>query len=523
MKKCTKRIIAIFIAIILVVSGSLSAGAASVTNGVVKGSNVVDEEQSFTTTLSSGEVTAVKIVNSILTINVDAASYVFQIGNITKTTDACVINEKDGLLHILTLGGVYYVFDLYTGVQIIAYRNSSNGKYCSSKNSYAYMVYGKSLINNSYFYEILTSNSLIRELLMTRFEFDSIVNGGDPSIDKVDPSQATDIPTEAPTQEPTDFSTQGPTEVPTQKPTDASTQKPTEIPTQKPTDASTQGPTEVPTQKPTDFSTQEPTEVPTQKPTDASTQKPTEIPTQKPTDFSTQEPTEVPTYKPTDASTQETTQVPTQESTSNSSSCTNNMCASAPKLTLNKAKLTVYIGGKSKKITLKNANGSVSWVRSNKNASLTPYGTKNKYCMIKGLKVGKLTVTAKCKGKTYKLLVIVKKIHARVITSGKRIKLYTKKNKLHGWLVFNPKTGKMNYNGFKVKNVKTCGFIQGSWNVIYITKSGKVYKLPKKTTSIKHKKRIKCKEQAIALNRNTYGFVKYVKLKCGGIKNVSGK
>lgn len=116
------------------------------------------------------------------------------------------------------------------------------------------------------------------------------------------------------------------------------------------------------------------------------------------------------------------------------------------------------------------------------------------------------------------------KKHARVVTSGKRIKLYTKKNKLHGWLIFNKKTGSLNWNGYHMKGVKTCGFIQKSWNVIVVMKNGTVYKLPKtvKTGKTVHKTRIKCSE-AKTLNRDSYGFVKYVKLKCGGVKNVSGK
>lgn len=205
------------------------------TNGIVKGPNTPDVEDSFTTTLSSGETTTIKIVNSVLTIKVSSSEYIFKIGNITKTADAAVVNEKDGLLHILTLGGVYYVFDLYTGVQIVAYRNSTNGKYCSSKNSYAYMVYGKSLINNTYFYELLTSNSVSRELLMTRAEFDIIISGGDPSIDTVTATPVvTKEPTQAPTVEPTQVPTKEPTQVPTKVPTQAPTMEPTQVPTLMP-------------------------------------------------------------------------------------------------------------------------------------------------------------------------------------------------------------------------------------------------------------------------------------------------
>lgn len=358
MTRTTKRFIAIIAAITLATStpsftnlGNMTAYAATATNGIVKGSDTPGVESSFTTTLNSGENVSLKIVDSILTIKVDASEYNFQIGNITKTTDAAVVNEKDGLLHILTLGGLYYVFDLYTGVQIVAYRNSINGKYCSKRNSYAYEVYGKSLINNTYFYELLTSNSVSRELLMTRGEFDVIVNGGDPSLEE----ESTELPTVAPTEKPTE----APTVAPTEKPTEASTEKPTNLPgkveglaymgmphyfvwkastdalfykvyvngqlvgttesTYYNIDASyfkepgqyvvsvsavnengesekasityiikaAETPTEAPTERPTETPTEKPTEKPTQVPTEQPTMKPIEVPTLKPIEIST--------------------------------------------------------------------------------------------------------------------------------------------------------------------------------------------------------------------------------------------
>lgn len=226
----TKRFITMILVVAMVISSFGVTGNRSVkaaTNGIVKGPNTVDAEDSFTTTLSSGEATTITVKNSVLNIKVSSTSYTFKIGNIVSITDQAVVNEKDGLLHILTLGGVYYCFDLYTGVQIIAYRNSSNGKYCSSQNAYAYMVYGKSLINNTYFYELLTSNSVVRELLITRAEFDRIVNGGDPSVD-----MSTPAPTAMPTAVPTTVPTAMPTAVPTAIPTAA----PIVIPTAKPGD-----------------------------------------------------------------------------------------------------------------------------------------------------------------------------------------------------------------------------------------------------------------------------------------------
>lgn len=447
------------------------------TNGIVKGPNEVDAEDSFTTTLSSGESTTIKIVNSVLTIKVDATDYTFQIGNIKSTTDAAVVNEKDGLLHILTLGGVYYVFDLYTGVQIVAYRNSSNGKYCSSRNAYAYMVYGKSLINNTYFYELLSSNSVVRELLMTRAEFDAIVNGGDPSVDP--------IPTQAP--KPTD------NPVPTQEP----------IPTVAPTDDP------VPTQAP----------IPTVAPTENPVPTVAPIPTQTP-DITIKFDFEFwwEKYISGVITWEQFTQVMYQyqwrvDKTATEKETTYYFYDDKGNL-IRTERILVSTGQETG-----SGNGSATITnKGDANVSVTEKGD--------GGVTGTVTVTtnksATTKATTKKTT--KKKAHARVVTSGSRIKLFTAKNKLHGWLIFNRKTGKLNWNGYKMKGVKSAGFIQGSWNVIVLMKNGKVYKLPKKVAKGKtvHKTRIKC-EKGIALNRDTYGFVYKVKTRCGGLKNVSGK
>ena len=60
-------------------------------------------------------------------------------------------------------------------------------------------------------------------------------------------------------------------EVPTEPPTEAPTQKPTEPPTEEPTQKPTEPPTEEPTQKPTEPPTEEPTQKPTEPPTDEPT------------------------------------------------------------------------------------------------------------------------------------------------------------------------------------------------------------------------------------------------------------
>lgn len=456
-------------------AATVQTATVQATNGIVKGPKEVDAEASYTTTLSSGESVTIKIVNSVLTIKVNATEYTFQIKKIKSTTDAAVVKEEDGLLHILTLGGVYYVFDLYTGVQIVAYRNSSNGKYCSSRNPNAYMVYGKSLINNTYFYELLTSNSGVRELLMTRAEFDVIVNRGDPSVDPT--------PTQAPTPVPTIVPTQAPTPTPTVVPTQAPTQTPTAVPTQVPTPT----PIVVPTQTP-------------------------DITIQFDFNFWWEK------YVSGVITWEQFTQVVYQYQWK------------VDKTATEKETTYYFYDDKGNLIRTERiliSNGTDSGT-GNGSATITNKGEANISVTEKGnggvtgtvtVTTNKATTTAK---KTTKKKV---KAHARVITSGSRIKLFTAKNKLHGWLLFNRKTGKLNWNGYKMKGVKSAGFIKGSWNVVVLMKNGKVYKLPKKVAKGKtiHKTRIKCKDKGIALNRDTYGFVYKVKTRCGGLKNISGK
>lgn len=540
------------------------------TNGIVKGPDTPSASDSFATTLVTGEKVTIKISNSVLEIKVSSSEYVFKIGNITKTTDAAVVNERDGLLHILTLGGAYYVFDLYTGVQIVAYRNSSNGKYCSSRNSYAYMVYGKSLINNTYFYELLTSNSVSRELLMTRGEFDIIINGGDPSVDTV---TSTPVPTEAPTATPT----QEPTATPTQAPTATPTQKPTEAPTATPV------PTEVPTITPvveidtkTEFNFEfwwkmyiEGTitwEQFTQVMWEyhwTSNSKSTETSTTyyfydsegkliRTETVTISDKTESGTGSGT--ATEDTTGKAdidvnvegngevsgTVESETDIfvKTTTAPVIIATPKpnktaLSVSK-KVVVLKAGTSKNITYsaKNSNGNAvkaKVVNSSNVATAKVTSTKNiKITASKNAaNCTYSTVTVKNGTKKVEITVIISKttkLHARVVTSGSRIKIFKSDNKLYGWLLFNRKTGTLDWNGYKMKNVKSCGFIQGSWNVIVLMNDGTVYKLPKRAKKGQtiHKTRIKS-EKGIALNRDSYGFVKYIKTECGGLKNVSGQ
>lgn len=685
--KLLKRIIA---TMMIVALGATSGGSGTVninaaTNGIVKGPDVVDEEDSFTTKLSTQESVTVKIVNSVLTVKVAATEYVFKIGNITKAADAAVVNEKDGLLHVLTLGGVYYVFDLYTGVQIVAYRNSINGKYCSSRNSYAYMVYGKALINSSYFYELLTSNSVSRELLMTRREFDIIINGGDPSLDEIE----TPTPTPTPTKEPTPT----PTVIPTKEPTiefnfefwwqsylkgtitweqfteimwkyqwTATTEKTeksvtyyfydeegrlirtettttgTSTETGTGTGTATEdnkGKAEIdikeegegggsgtvvintpePTIEPTLEPTPIPTPTPTKEPTPTTTPKPTVEPTKQPTPETTVEPTKEPTiefnfefwwnkylegtitweqltevmwkYQWT-VTTEKTEKSVTyyfydeegrlsrtetittgsgKENGSGTGSATaesnataeakvietgngggagtiiinvptpatiSTIVAPTTKPTIKVSKTIIVLKpGQSKTLSYSAKDSSGATVK----ATVTNPSSIAKGKVTSKTKL-KITASAKATNCSYTVItvkngavkkeitVIISKTtkdHARVVTSGTRIKLYKKSNQLYGWLIFNKKKGTLNWNGYTLKGVKTCGFNKSTWNVIAVMKNGAVYKLPRTQSSkTLHKVKIAASESAINLNRDAYGFVGAIKLKCGGVQSTAG-
>ena len=115
------------------------------------------------------------------------------------------------------------------------------------------------------------------------------------------------------------------------------------------------------------------------------------------------------------------------------------------------------------------------------------------------------------------------KAHARVVTSGNRIKLFTSKNKLHGWLLFNVKKGTLNWDGYKMTGVKTCGFIQDTWDVVVVMKNGQVWGLPNKVAKGETRAKYKICENALTLNRDTYGFVYAVKMKNGDKMNIGGK
>ncbi|KAH9252930.1 hypothetical protein BASA81_009086 [Batrachochytrium salamandrivorans] len=123
--------------------------------------------------------------------------------------------------------------------------------------------------------------------------------------------QPTVTPTAEPTQEPTLEPTLAPTSVPTFEPTLAPTLAPTSEPTFEPTVQPTLAPTVEPTQEPT----LDPTLAPSAEPTLVPTAEPTQVPTLVPTIEPTAEPTLVPTSEPTFEPTQEPSLIPTSEPT----------------------------------------------------------------------------------------------------------------------------------------------------------------------------------------------------------------
>ncbi len=195
------RSLSIVIALSLGASNVVPQPAMAAVNGIVKGPNMVDQEDTYQAKTATGDV-KLSIKNSALTVTVGASVYKFKIGTIESCVDQVVLNETDELVHILTLSGAYYVFDIRSGVSIPAYRNSSNGKYCLARNTAAYAVMGQALINQQYFFEIVTGTVTSRELLMTRAEFDQIISGTDPSVEKEPEKEPEKQPEKEPEKEP---------------------------------------------------------------------------------------------------------------------------------------------------------------------------------------------------------------------------------------------------------------------------------------------------------------------------------
>ena len=107
------------------------------------------------------------------------------------------------------------------------------------------------------------------------------------------PPVVVDLPTEAPTVEPTETlspePTVAPTETPSPEPTAAPTESPSPEPTAAPTESPSPEPTVVPTETPSPKPTAAPTESPSLEPTAAPTESPSPEPTIVPTEMSTPE------------------------------------------------------------------------------------------------------------------------------------------------------------------------------------------------------------------------------------------
>ena len=96
-------------------------------NDVLIGSDIINEKKTMSAEIGSGEKIELTIQNSILTIETDDSTHIFKTGNISKVVNQCVVNREDSLLHIVTLSGAYYCYDLTTGKQSCMYVNLTNG------------------------------------------------------------------------------------------------------------------------------------------------------------------------------------------------------------------------------------------------------------------------------------------------------------------------------------------------------------------------------------------------------------
>ena len=210
---------------IMPVGNSMVAKAATDSQGIITGG-----EGKWSTTLSTGETATLTVSDCKLTVEVGGRSYPFRNG--LSIVGMAVTNVPDDLLHIFTLSGKYYCMDLRSGVVIEAYRNASNGKYCLKTNASGYEVFGSSIINTKYFYEYVSANSVSRERLITRAEFDLIIDKKDPSSD--DDDTPTPTPTATPEVTPTATPEVTPTATPEVTPTATPEVTPTATPTTTP-------------------------------------------------------------------------------------------------------------------------------------------------------------------------------------------------------------------------------------------------------------------------------------------------
>ncbi len=89
-----------------------------------------------------------------------------------------------------------------------------------------------------------------------------------------------------------------PTDTPSETPTETPTDTPSETPTETPTDTPSETPTETPTETPSETPTETPSETPSETPTETPTETPSETPTETPTETPSETPTVTPSFTP---------------------------------------------------------------------------------------------------------------------------------------------------------------------------------------------------------------------------------
>ena len=214
--KVVTRILAIALSFAMFAPSAVFA-ADEVVTAEAAASIITGGEGTLSGTLTSNESYSVSVTDCVLKAQVGTATYNFRSSlNIVGMS----VVAPDDLLHLFCLSGKYYVVDLRYGsfTTIDVWRNSSTWKYEAKNINTGYEVFGSSFIDDKYFYERISTSSTSRERLVTREEFEAIVN----PKPEVTP---TPEPTVAPTPEPTVAPTPEPTVAPTPEPTVAPVEK----------------------------------------------------------------------------------------------------------------------------------------------------------------------------------------------------------------------------------------------------------------------------------------------------------
>mgnify|MGYP000127391213 CR=1 FL=1 len=174
-----------------------------------------DGNGEITKTLLNGKNAKVTLDGSIINITVDGEKYGYYN---TISVGTCVISDDD-LLHIFWHTGDYYVYDLYeSGMYILAGYSKVTGAnisyYQVTDVNDTHIVKGTSapnaafhscIIDKKYFYQYGQTG---KKLLMTRKQFEEIINGG--KEDPIPTPTATPTVTPTPTPEVTPTATPSP-------------------------------------------------------------------------------------------------------------------------------------------------------------------------------------------------------------------------------------------------------------------------------------------------------------------------